>query len=203
MVADAVSRLERALEQGLRLLKELGVSHALIGGLAVSARAEPRFTRDVDLAVAVRDDQEAEALVFEFQRRGFRTLASVEQESTGRLATARLVVPMEAGGVLLDLLFASSGIEQEIAVSAEPLEVFPGLVMPVARAGHLIALKVLARDDRRRPQDLMDLLALLRSAPPEELERAHKALVQIQHRGCARGKDLLAELADAQTLASS
>ena len=35
---------------------------ALVGGLAVSARAEPRFTRDVDLAVAVVSDDEAERL---------------------------------------------------------------------------------------------------------------------------------------------
>lgn len=36
---------------------------ALIGGLAVSVRAEPRFTRDIDLAVTVRDDADAERLV--------------------------------------------------------------------------------------------------------------------------------------------
>jgi hypothetical protein len=42
----------------LRLVAEsfgdLRVPWALIGGLAVSVRAEPRFTRDIDLAVAVR-----------------------------------------------------------------------------------------------------------------------------------------------------
>ena len=36
---------------------------ALVGGLAVSARAEPRFTRDVDFAVAVGSDKEAEQLI--------------------------------------------------------------------------------------------------------------------------------------------
>jgi len=33
---------------------------ALVGGLAVSARTEPRFTRDLDVAVAVPDDAGAE-----------------------------------------------------------------------------------------------------------------------------------------------
>jgi hypothetical protein len=36
---------------------------ALIGGIAVSARTEPRSTRDVDLAVAVGSDAEAEGLL--------------------------------------------------------------------------------------------------------------------------------------------
>jgi hypothetical protein len=33
-----------------------------VGGLAVSSRCEPRFTRDLDLAVASPDDAAAEAL---------------------------------------------------------------------------------------------------------------------------------------------
>jgi hypothetical protein len=33
----------------------------LVGGLAVSVRTEPRFTRDVDLVVAISDDHAAEA----------------------------------------------------------------------------------------------------------------------------------------------
>ncbi len=41
-------------------LGRLGLRWALIGGLAVAVRAEPRFTRDVDLAVAVADDRELE-----------------------------------------------------------------------------------------------------------------------------------------------
>lgn len=35
---------------------------ALIGGWAAGLRAEPRFTRDVDLAIAVSDDAAAEAM---------------------------------------------------------------------------------------------------------------------------------------------
>jgi hypothetical protein len=67
------------------------------------------------------------------------------------------------GGVV-DLLFASSGIEPEIAAAADALDVVPGLAVPTARMGHLIALKVLARDDRTRPQDRVDLPALLQRA---------------------------------------
>ena len=46
-------------------LREVTGHLALIGGLAVSARTEPRFTRDADLAVAVTSDAEAEAPHYE------------------------------------------------------------------------------------------------------------------------------------------
>ena len=73
----------------------------------------------------------------------------MEQEATSRLATVRLVSPGQtASGVVVDLLFASSGIEPEIVAAADPLEVFPGVTLPVACRGHLIALKTLSRDDR-------------------------------------------------------
>jgi len=43
--------LTAALRGAMAALNDIGVGYALIGGLAVSARAEPRFTRDVDLVV--------------------------------------------------------------------------------------------------------------------------------------------------------
>lgn len=121
---------------------------AVVGGLAVSARAEPRTTRDVDLAVAV------------------------------------------------DLLFASSGIEPEVVNGAEEIELVPGLSVPVARTGYLVALKALARNDRDRPQDLDDIRALLREATSEDVDEARDAVRLIEERGFARGRELSAELED-------
>lgn len=46
----AETRLESVLGDIVRHLQRLGRPFALVGGLAVSLRAEPRFTRDVDLA---------------------------------------------------------------------------------------------------------------------------------------------------------
>jgi predicted nucleotidyltransferase len=104
-----VNRLEATLSDVVRRLTGLGAECALIGGLAVSARAEPRFTRDVDLAVSVTDDSTAESLVNHFVSKGFVVLALVEQEAAGRLATVRLVPPGQTEeGVVVDLLFASA-----------------------------------------------------------------------------------------------
>jgi hypothetical protein len=150
-----VNRLARSLATAAAALS--GRPFALIGGIAVSARSEPRFTRDLDLAVAVPDDPSAEVTVRTMLGHGFRTAALIEQDAVERLATVRLIAPDEHGsGVVVDLLFASSGIEPEIVAAAESLEAFAGVVVPVARTGHLIALKVLSRNDATRPQDAVD-----------------------------------------------
>jgi len=186
-----MSTLETALGTLVGRLAAFGQRGALIGGLAVSARTEPRFTRDLDLAVAVSDDRAAESLVQRFVAEGYRTLALVEQEATRRLATVRLVLPdHDVRGVVADILFASSGIEPEIVAEAEPLRAFPTIVLPVARVGHLIALKLLSRDDRTRPQDQVDLRALFDVANDLEIERARTAVALIVQRGFSRGRDL-------------
>jgi len=98
-----------------------------VGGLAVSVRTEPRFTRDADIAVLVADDRDAEALVRALQARRWRVVAAIEQEAARRLATVRLA-PADEGvlGTVVDLLFASSGIEPEIVAAADPIEAVPG-----------------------------------------------------------------------------
>lgn len=112
------------------------------------------------------DDADSKDLVRSLLAQRYRLLASVEQDQTGRLATIRLACPVGDGDVVVDLLFASTGIEPEIIRAADTTEVVPDLDLPIATTGHLIALKALARDDRSRPQDLADLRALLASASP-------------------------------------
>ena len=190
-----MTSLESALHRVVGDLTAAGADFALVGGLAVSVRTEPRFTRDADFAVAVASDGEAEALIHDLRGDGYEIGALVEQEAIGRLATVRLLVAGDAEGPVIDLLFASSGIEQEVVSAAEPIELLPHLTVKVARVEHLIALKVLSRDDGRRPQDLVDLRALLRVASAADLSRVRDALALISARGCHRGRDLLSQLA--------
>ncbi|NEE01480.1 nucleotidyl transferase AbiEii/AbiGii toxin family protein [Phytoactinopolyspora halotolerans] len=190
-----MNQLEAALRRATEDLARLDVRWALIGGFAVSARTEPRFTRDVDIAVAVDDDSSAERLVRSLLAEGYQLMASIEQEATGRLATVRLAAPLaDDADMVVDLLFASSGIEREIAEAAEDIEIVPGLTLPVARTGHLIALKLLARDDTRRPRDAADLIGLAAVAEPEDRELAREAVELISSRGYDRGRDLQQDL---------
>lgn len=181
--------LQAALTQIELQLRRFSVPCALIGGLAVSARAEPRTTRDIDLMVAVFGDQEAEELVKNLVANGYRHREDsvLEQMATDRLATVRLESPQTAGATVVDLMFASSGIEGEIVQSAERI---PGFAIPIATTGHLIALKILAG----RPQDLADLVSLVRVADRTDLNQARDALDLIERRGYDRGKDLQKEL---------
>lgn len=194
-----MNRLEESLRRIFLDLLDLGRSSALVGGLAVSARSKPRFTRDVDVAVVVRDDVDAERLIHALQQRGYRSFGLVEQAATSRLAAIRLERPGAKGdpaGDVVDLLFASSGIEPEIVAAAEVIEILPGLPLPVAGIGHLLALKVLSRDDEKRPLDRADILALLEVATEDDLVTARAAVDVIEQRGYARGKSLSRELDD-------
>jgi hypothetical protein len=195
-----MNHLERLLQQVAALLDGAHQPWALVGGLAVSVRTEPRFTRDLDLAVAVADDPAAESLVHRLHAAGFRALATVEQEATHRLATARLA-PLGASpqGMMLDLLFASSGIEAEVCAEAEVVTVFPGLSVPVARIHHLITLKALSRDDRTRPQDVADLRQLIAAAQIPDLNAACDAARLIEARGFNRSRNLVQSVMDAWT----
>ena len=116
-----------------------------MGGLAVSARAEPRFTRDIDLALAVTDDADAEAWCAPSWRVAISSSRASSRSAVKRLATVRLQTPGEdAAGIVVDLLFASSGVEPKSVQAADVLEILPGLPVRVARGGHLLALKVLS-----------------------------------------------------------
>lgn len=188
--------LEAALRGITQRLADLHVAYALVGGLAVSARADPRTTRDVDLALAVEDDAEAERIVFQLVDSGAYVVAAVvEQTAVKRLATIRLRPTDETTrGALVDLLFASSGIEREVVEGAEALEILPHLVLPVATARHLVAMKLLARDDRRRPQDHDDLRVLLAQTTADDVDEVRRLLGRIEALGFARGRDLGASL---------
>ena len=63
----------------------------------------------------------------------------------------------------------------------------------MARTGHLLALKVLARSESR-PQDASDIHALLKVLDASERALAFEAARLIVSRGFGRGKDLPSEL---------
>ena len=182
--------LTSTASQVLSALRQENVKGCIVGGLAVSARCEPRFTRDVDIAVVVDTDEHAEALIHALASHGLRMVGLVEQEAVGRLAMARLSTE---DGLSVDLLIASSGIETEVVTNAEILEVVQGVLLPVARTGHLIALKLLSVAPGRET-DAADLRNLAAVATQDEWNLASEAVAQIQERGFARGRQLDAEL---------
>lgn len=188
-MSDLAAALARLKED----LQALAVRWAVIGGLAVSVRAEPRTTLDVDVIVVVGDDAQAEATVRQLIGRGYRFTDEgvFEQRAAHRLATVRLAAPPRESSIVVDVMFASSGIESEIVAGSERMEVFSDVFVPVASRGHLIAMKVLAG----RPQDKADVFALMRLAEVSDLDSARRALRLIERRGFHRGRPLIDILA--------
>ncbi len=173
--------------------RAIGARAALVGGLAVGVHVLERSTRDADFAVAVTDDAEAERVTGELVARGYVVALVLEETALGRLSTVRLVSPVDHR-TMVDILYASSGVEPELVEAAMTMDVGRGVLAPVAHRGHLVALKLLSESERR-PQDAGDLGALLTGIDDVELDRARAAIALIAGRGFARGKDLPAQLA--------
>jgi hypothetical protein len=164
-------------------------SWALVGALAVAAHAEARATLDVDVAVAVDGPEDAAGVIGGLRSRGYQWRADFGS------AMSQLAVPDAAPpGLRLDVLFSLAGIEDEVARSAERLEVLPGLQLPVARRGDLIALKLLGATAPGREHDWRDVRVLLAGATAVDRARARSAIGLLVARGCAEPGRLEAEL---------
>ncbi len=180
-------------------LRHFRLRWAMIGGLAVSLRGEPRTTKDLDVAIAVTGNRQAESIVRDFTSRGYRLDAVREHLALRRLVSVGLVAAVpETRGIVVDLMFASSGIEEEVVAASDLLEVFPGVALPVATTAHLLALKTLAG----RPKDISDFITLRQHASDRDLLEAREALELISRRDYNREKDLQAEFVRLLDLAS-
>ena len=186
-------QLGRILLQLNADLRKLKADWAIFGGFAVSMRTQPRTTLDVDVAISADSDRDAETLIRSLTHLGYGVDRILEQDVVGRLAGVRLLPPAEVKShAPIDVLFATSGIEDEIAGQAEWMDAIEGVRLPVARVGHLIALKILAQKPSR-PQDRIDVTELLAIASPAEIELVRGSLDRIERRGYHRGKDLQSE----------
>lgn len=147
-----------AVEPALRDFLDGRPHDVAIAGLAVSVsartepnRTEPRFTRDLNFAVSVANDEDTEGYVLRMRQLGYEIEATLQQTTQQRLSTIRL--RRRGRGPLVDLRFATCGIEAEIVQAACSMEVVRGLVADVAQVGHLIAMKLVLRDATTRPQN--------------------------------------------------
>lgn len=177
-----------ALGKAVVALEAAGLPHALVGGVAVGARTEPRVTRDVDFVIPVSDDADAELKVLSLQRSGF-LVESVFERDGGRISTVRTRHPA-APEVFVDFLLSNPRIEAEIVADASRELVVPTVSCPVAQPWHLIAMKVLAN----RRKDQADLGELISRAKPATLGKAKRALHTMSSRGAGPNRDLVAEL---------
>ena len=184
--------LEKYTKEIVGWLDENQVDYAIVGGIAVSFRTIERTTRDVDFAISVESDSRSERIVRDLGQLGYKVEAVLEQSKQGRLATVRFIKQVESE-IFIDFLFASSGIEDEVAARSQSIEIFPGLNAKIADLASLLALKTLSANETDRLQDILDIRALLKEATSEDLAEAILLLKLITDRGFNRNKNLETE----------
>jgi hypothetical protein len=126
-------RVLDAMRSASNELARLGVRHALVGGLAVGAHGYPRATKDVVFLVG---DEAFE-------------------HHAGGIVTMKPGIPIQIGGVLVDLLSAQP---DEGALGAVPV-VRTGAEVPIAPIEALIHLKLKSP----RLKDAADVIELLKA----------------------------------------
>lgn len=176
-------------------LTDSGFEWCLVGGLAASVYVEPRTTKDVDVAVTMRSEDEMAELRSFLISRGYSHPTILMRSFPTRPMGWRLLRPRSrATEVPVDILTAACSIEDKIVRCAVKVELLPALTLPVAALGHLIAMKVLSHNDTDRLQDRVDVISLIRVATTDNMLLAEQALRQISERGFSNERNLIEEL---------
>jgi hypothetical protein len=136
------------------VLGRLRVGWYVFGAQAVLHWGRPRFTQDIDVTVQLGSVQTSH-LVEELQKAGF----ALRVEGTPAFIRQTRVLPLEFGssGWALDVVLGGPGLEEEFQQRAVPVEVAPGVTVPIISAEDLVVTKVLAG----RPKDLEDVRGIL------------------------------------------
>ncbi len=154
------SLMARALAEALHARR---VKHMLVGGLAVAVHGRPRFTKDIDLVVALATS-EVVPFLRELRARGF-TLAEEDLAShllsPGQVGRAFFGDEAAAERLHVDLMIVLPGYEEQ-ALGRATTHTILGTARSVATAEDLLLSKVVSG----RPIDLSDADAIvLRKGP--------------------------------------
>ena len=141
------------LADAAQVLETRGIRFALIGGLAVSLRGQPRMTVDVDLVILADIDQ-ALRLAQELSSTPFEPLFPGVEEVVAR----SFILPLRhrSTGIRVDVAIGMSGFEQQ-AVSRATTVTIGDVRVPVVAVEDLLVMKALAG----RPQDDQDIRGLV------------------------------------------
>jgi hypothetical protein len=145
--------LRTTLADAASFLQAQQVPYALIGGLAVSVRGQPRMTADVDVVVAADLDR-ALSMAAALPGSNFRPL--FDDIADVIMKAFLLPVRHRSTNVKVDIAIGLSGFEQQAIARAEPIEM-ADVTIPVATAEDLLVMKVLAG----RPRDEQDARGLV------------------------------------------
>jgi hypothetical protein len=166
-----MSALGDTLRALATVLDGRGLRWFVFGAQAVSVRAAPRATQDVDVTVEVERDR-VEALVEALHAEGIRHRYP---ELAEQLLETGAVLPMlHPSGMEIDIVLAGAGLEV-LALSRATRLAIDGVTVPVAHATDLVVMKILAG----RGKDLDDVRALL-ATEDVDIAEARELLMQLE-----------------------
>ena len=150
MKADS---LFATLHDVAEFLSEQHIAFALIGGMAVAIRGEPRSTLDVDVIIDCDVDRGLQ-LVEVLSKSKFRPLF----EGIERVLRTGLLMPIvhREFGIKVDIALGMSGFEQEAIRQSTTAKIGTENI-PVVRSEYLLVMKQLAA----RPRDLDDIAKII------------------------------------------
>lgn len=132
--------LTSALQRAVAVLDKLEIPHALIGGLAVSARGAVRATKDIDFLIG-RSLAQAASIVESLRREGLNATyrrGDIEDPLPGLI---RVEIEGDPSPIRCDLLFAASQWQREAVERASEVNL-EGLRVRVVQAADLFLLKL-------------------------------------------------------------
>lgn len=132
--------------------------HALIGGVAVSARARPRATKDIDFLISGDRTFLKSGLPDLLTKKGYK----YKMFKSDMLDPLNGVIRVfdDDGTEFVDLIPVFWKWHLDAIEHAEEIEIFDGIKIPVARAEDLIVLKLKAGG----LQDMLDVEELIKAA---------------------------------------
>ena len=158
-MAISSERLAQTLIELAQELHRVGIPFAIAGAYAVALHGHPRATRDID--VLTRADVRAQVAVV-MERLGYAEVS----RGDGFASYERVPLP-ELPGIVerTDFLFSSRALgARALAHAASTPVMWRDVPLPVVPVDALILMKLMAlSNDARRPNDLADARALLRS----------------------------------------
>ena len=148
-----MDRLQDALERINSRLTQLGIQHALVGGLAVSAWGKARLTKDVDLKVGVDRSHIGDLLAR--LGPGYRPLGP---EALAAAPQMGLLFLLDDQDVRIDLMMLDTAFDAKVLERAVAVELMGGRTFPTATAEDVIVYKLLSS----RPHDFEDASSIVK-----------------------------------------
>lgn len=163
-------KLTAAIRDTLCWLRGHKVRGAVIGGIAASLLGQPRFTKDVDLLIAI-DDSQWENLLSNLGKFGLS--GRIPDVMDFARQSRVLLLQHDPTGVPVDVAMGALDFEEELIKRAKTVSL-GRLRVPVPRPEDLIILKAVAQ----REQDLADIVRILQVQPKLDLSRIREKVAE-------------------------